>query len=134
MLSDLVAVNATGDAVFAWEGFDSAGKLRIHARTRSAAGALGAVRVLSGEGTDAHDGQVGVAADGSAVFAWRCNPGTGELVESRTLSSTGALSTVQDVGVDPEPFSLRLAVAGNGDAVAAWQSHNLKRIEAAWGP
>jgi hypothetical protein len=84
-----VAVDADGDAVYAWEAPDATtGKFRIHGRTRSAAGALGQVRLLSGEGADAHDGQVGMAADGTAVFAWRRNPGTGDLVESRTLSPT----------------------------------------------
>ena len=130
-----VEIQPDGDAVFAWEAKDpTTGKLRIHGRTRSAAGALGAVRVLSGGDTDAADGQVGVAADGTAVFAWRRNPGTGEVVESRTMSPTGALGAVQDVGVDPGPLSLGLAVSDNGDAVAAWQDHGLKRVAAAFGP
>jgi hypothetical protein len=130
-----VAVDADGDAVFVWEAPDATtGKFGIHGRTRSAAGALGPVRLLSDASADAHDGEVGVAADGTAVFAWRRNPGTGELVESRTLSPAGALGAVQDVGADPEPLSLRLAVADNGEAVAAWQDHNLKQIAAAWGP
>jgi hypothetical protein len=95
---------------------------------------LGPVRVLSGTAADAHDGEVGMAADGTAVFAWRRNPGTGDLVESRTLSATGTLGAVQDVGTSPEPLSLRLAVDDNGGAVATWLDPNLKRIAAAFGP
>jgi hypothetical protein len=130
-----VAVDADGDAVYAWEAPDATtGKFRIHGRTRSTAGTLGQVRLLSGEGADAHDGQVGMAADGTAVFVWRRNPGTGDLVESRTLSPAGTLGAVQDVGTSPEPLSLRLAVGEGGNAVAAWLDPNLKRIGAAWGP
>jgi len=130
-----VAVDATGDAVFAWGAPDAtSGKFRIHGRTRSAAGALGPVRLLSDDGADASDAQVDVAADGTAVFAWRRNPGTGDLVESRTLSPTGTLGAVQNVGTSPEPLSLGLAVSDNGNAVAAWLDHNLKRVGAAFGP
>jgi hypothetical protein len=130
-----VGVDADGDAVFAWEAPDATtGKFAIHGRTRSAAGALGPVRVLSGTAADAHDGEVGVAADGTAVFAWRRNPGTGDVVESRTLSPTGTLGAVQDVGTSPEPLSLRVAVGANGKAVAAWLDPNVKRIGAAFGP
>jgi hypothetical protein len=130
-----VAVDADGDAAFAWEAPDATtGKFRIHGRTRSSAGALGTVRLLSDASADAHDGQVGMAADGTAVFAWRRNPGTGDVVESRTLSPAGTLGAVQDVGTGPEPLSLRLAVGDNSKAVAAWLDPNVKRIVAAVGP
>jgi hypothetical protein len=65
-----VAVDADGDAVFSWRQ-RIGGNERIRARTRSAAGALGAGQTLSRLGQDSRSPDVAVGAAGDAVVAWQ---------------------------------------------------------------
>jgi hypothetical protein len=64
-----LAVEPDGDAVLAWSRSDGADD-RLQARTRSAAGALGAVQTLSAAGQDAGGPRVAVDADGDATVIW----------------------------------------------------------------
>lgn len=64
-----VAVDADGDAAFAWMGFDGA-DFRIQARARSASGALGTVQTLSDAGQNAASPQLAADVDGDAVAVW----------------------------------------------------------------
>jgi hypothetical protein len=125
-----------GDAVFAWQTKDGlTGKSLIEARTLSAGGALGRTKTLSDPTYDAFDPQVGVDADGDTVFAWQSNDGVNDLVKARSISAAGALRPAVNVASFADPVSgLRLAVAADGDAAAAWENHAAKRIEAAFGP
>jgi hypothetical protein len=72
-----VGVDQTGNAVFVWERADGttgcrgSGCLRVQARTRSAAGALGAVQTLSAPGEPADAPEVGVNLNGDAVADWQ---------------------------------------------------------------
>jgi hypothetical protein len=119
-----VAVDADGDAVFTWERFDGT-HVRIQAVARSAAGALSPVQTLSdsaGAGGDAHDPQVGVDADGDAVFTWwRFESTFIPRIQARARSAAGALSPIQTLssisgnGLYPE-----IAVDLTGDAVITW--------------
>jgi hypothetical protein len=70
-----VGIDSTGDGVFTWTRFDGT-KNRIQARTRSAAGALGAVQTVSAAGQDASASQVAVNANGDARAAWQRFDGT----------------------------------------------------------
>ena len=88
-----VAVDADGDAVFAWRRFDGT-NTRIYGRARSEAGNLGAVQTLSGAG-HAFQPQVAVDADGDAVFAWRHFDGANWRIQVRARSAAGTLSAVQ---------------------------------------
>jgi hypothetical protein len=131
-----VGVAGDGDAAFTWQTKDAfTGKSRIEGRTLTAAGALGQAKTLSNATYEAFDPQVGVDVDGDAVFVWQSNDGINDLIQSRTLTAAGALRPVGTVAAFADPVTgLRLAVAADGDAVAAWQSHAMKGIQAAFGP
>jgi hypothetical protein len=115
-----VAVDADGNAVFAWQRFDGTNS-RVEARARSAAGTLSAVQTLSKSGQNASAPQVAVDADGDAVFTWSRFDGTNFRVQARARSAAGTLSSVQALS-DPgqnatEP---QVAVDADGDAVFTW--------------
>ncbi len=118
-----VAVDADGDAVFTWTGFDGA-NFRIHARARSAAGALSAGQTLSVAGQSAFGltgPQVAVDANGNAVFTWERSDGTNGRVQARARSAAGALSPVQTLSpAGEEGSSPQVAVDADGDAVFTW--------------
>jgi hypothetical protein len=84
-----VAVDADGDAVFAWSRFDGTVPdpdlpccARIQARTRSAAGTLSGVQNLSAAGQDAFNPQVGVDIAGNAVATWHRFDGTNDRIQA----------------------------------------------------
>jgi hypothetical protein len=71
-----VGVDQSDNAVFVWArqdgttGCSGSGCVRIQARTRSAAGALGAVQTLSAPGQNAFAPEVAVNLNGAAVADW----------------------------------------------------------------
>jgi hypothetical protein len=78
-----VAMDPAGNAVAVWGRYDGTaqcaggnGCSRIQARTRSAAGVLGAVQTLSAPGQHATVPDVAVNADGDAVAVWERLDGT----------------------------------------------------------
>jgi len=77
-----VGIDDTGDAVFVWERVDGSGDKRVEARTRSAAGALGLVAILSVGGRDARLPQVAVDADGDAAAIWQRFDGATDRVQA----------------------------------------------------
>ena len=98
------------------------GRSTVQARARSATGVLSAVQTLSGSGTLTSNPEVGVDANGNAVFAFAWTRlGDRSRLAVRARSATGALSRVQYVSdpgrhaSDPE-----LAVDPSGNAVFAW--------------
>jgi hypothetical protein len=117
-----VAIDADGDAVFAWRRFDGA-NYRIQTRARSAAGTLSAEQTLSKAGRDAANHHVAVDADGDAVYTWtRLDENYAERVQTRARSAAGSLSAVQTLNdqgqqglIDPQ-----VAVDDTGDAVFTW--------------
>ena len=70
-----VAVDADGDAVFAWEVFTGAIG-RVQARFRSKGGVFGPIRTLSTAGQNASDVRIAMNADGDAVITWQQFDGT----------------------------------------------------------
>ena len=68
-----IAVDAGGNAVIAWQDFNTG---QIFARTRSAEGLLGSVDALSAGGQYATNQQVAVAPGGDAVVVWQRFDGT----------------------------------------------------------
>ena len=127
-----VAIDADGDAVFAWTRLDGTNN-RIQARGRTAAGSLSAVQTLSGAGQHADGAQVAVDADGDAVLTWQRFDGTDYRVQARARSSAGTLGGVQTLsGAGHSAGGAQVAVDADGDAVFAWQRFNgsLWRIQA----
>jgi hypothetical protein len=112
-----VAVDADGDAIFAWERYDGF-NYRVQVRARTAAGVLSSVQTLSPPGQSSFVQDVAVDADGDAVVLWSTS---GNLVQARARSAAGVLSPVQDLNVPgpigPQP---QLGVDADGDAVFAW--------------
>jgi hypothetical protein len=90
-----VATEADGDAVAVWGRRDGTGPcssfgcIRIQARTRSAAGALGLVQTLSAAGQDSGQPQVAAAADAKAVAVWRLGPPEGQGCCARVQAAAG---------------------------------------------
>jgi hypothetical protein len=120
-LEPRVAVDDTGDAVFAWRRSDGT-NTRIQARARSDAGALSAVQTLSKGGQNAVLPQVAVYDAGDAVFAWRRFDGSNLRIQSRASSAAAALSAVQNLS-DPgqDASAPQVAVDADNDAAFAWQ-------------
>ena len=118
-----LAVDPNGNAVFAWSRFGGT-HFRVQTRTRSNASVLSAVQNLSTEWQGAFDPDVGVDADGDAVFAWLRDygdAGSNTRVQARVRSATGVLSAVQNLSESGYDASdPRVAVDPNGNAIFAW--------------
>jgi hypothetical protein len=128
-----IAVNRHGEAVSTWEGFvpsSSGCCTRIQARTRSPAGVLSPIRIVSPPHDSSQDmttPQVGVDAQGNAVFTWRFiqfDFRDESSIQARTLSSAGGLGPVRTLS--PEGFTGRfaggpqVAINGAGDSIFTW--------------
>jgi hypothetical protein len=126
-----VAVDSSGKAVFVWVQFDGtrAGDdpatkccSRILARTRTATGTLGDVESISPAGKNAGVPQVAVTPTGNAVFTWTLNNGTNDVIQVRSRSSTGTLSSVQALSTAGQNAEeSQIAVDPNGNAVIVWE-------------
>jgi hypothetical protein len=131
-----VGLDAGGNAVFTWLRYDGT-TFRAQARALSATGLLSAVQTLSPADQNVFlDGpQVGVDADGDAVFTWQ-DFNTG-LVKARVRSSTGVLSAVETLSAAGQSaLHPQIAVDSFGDAAVTWQRSDgtNSRIQAAFGP
>jgi hypothetical protein len=125
-----VALDETGDAVFAWqlEGPDRVAQTRA----RSSIGALSPIQNLSLYGGEpgAVSSQPDVAVDdsGGAVLAWRQFTQAGRSaprVQARARSAAGALSPIRDLSpILTKVEDVRVAVDSDGDAVFVWQAYN----------
>jgi hypothetical protein len=121
-----VAVDAAGNAVFAWARSDGT-NLRAQARARSAAGVLSPVQTLSAAGDDSSEPEVGVDASGNAMFVWErvveTPNGTTGLVHARARSAAGTLGAVRTLASSPEDGTWPIvAVNPDGDVVFAWSA------------
>jgi hypothetical protein len=116
-----VAVDAAGNAVFAWVRPDGAND-RVQTRARSAAGALSAVQAVSDPVWDADVPQVAVRRNnGDAVFTWTLFNGADNRVQTRARSAAGARSAVQNLSPGGQnAFDPQVAVDADGDAVFTW--------------
>jgi hypothetical protein len=116
-----VAVDADGDAVVVWRGWDGT-NYRIQARRRSKTGVLGLIHLLSDPGQYGESPRVAVDADGDAVIVWYRFDGTNYRVQARALSAADVLGPVKTVSaagqnaIDPH-----VAIDTAGNALIAWQ-------------
>jgi hypothetical protein len=131
-----LGVDASGNAVFVFTRRDGTSQTccdRIQIRTRSAAGTLGPIQILSAAGQRAVAPRIGVDASGNAVIAWARSDGSVPgscctLIQARSRSAAGALSPTQTlsapgqnasrpvVGVDPDGGG----DPGVADAIVTW--------------
>jgi hypothetical protein len=126
-----VAVDAAGNAVFAWERWDGS-SWRVQARTWSAAGVLGPVQAVSSSSPIQHQPFVAVDADGDSVFAWSRWDGSNFRVQMRARSAAGVLSSVKTLSpAGQSAFVNDLAVDADSDAVVVWtRTDNLTQARA----
>lgn len=122
-----LAMDDNGVATVAWTR-DNGVDTRIEARTRSANGSLGALKVLTPAGQDATAPEVAVTPSGDAVVAWIRYDTADITLYARRLSSGGALGpskAISAVGKDVDDDSVTgwgdIGVGDDGSAVVAWQ-------------
>jgi hypothetical protein len=122
-----LAVDANGVASIAWSRNDGANML-IETRTRTSAGALGALNVVSPTGQNAPTPGVAVTPDGNTVVAWIRYDTVNDSLYARQLSPAGVfgpntLISAADKNVDDTTSSRwgEVTINAGGDAVFAWQ-------------
>lgn len=114
-----LAMNAAGDAVATWTGFDD-GEV-IVAAVRPAGGEWSDPEELSAEMEEGDFSRVGIDAEGNAIAVWqRSDPGE-NTVRVATRPGGGEWSEPEDLSaVGDNTTAPRIAVDAAGDAVAAW--------------
>lgn len=116
-----LAIDDSGDSVFAWERFDGTANFRIEARARSAAGVLSPVRKVSPPGQNGFDPKVAVDSNGDSVLAWRGFDGVNSRVQARARSAAGTLSATAFISPAGQNASApQVAVDATNDAVITW--------------
>jgi hypothetical protein len=128
-----VAIDVDGDSVFTWQRFEGDAD-RVQARTRTAAGVLGAITNLSAAGEDAYAPRVASRDNGESVFVWLRFDGANDRVQARTMSAGGALGAVQTVSAaGADALTPQVAIgSSSGPAVATWELAGV--VQASRGP
>lgn len=129
-----VAVDPHGNALVVWRRSDGTND-RIEARTRSAAGVLGAVRLLSRAGSDAAQPQVAMDGHGNALVAWTRVDGAGSRIEARLRKASGELGPILTVaGSGSAVGALVVAMSPNGRTLVAWSRlvGSVQRVQVRW--
>jgi hypothetical protein len=131
-----VATDTNGDSVFTWERFEG-GNDRVQARTRSAAGVLGAITNLSAlgpPGGDAFAPQVASADSGASAFTWLRFDGTNDRVQERPMTAAGVFGGTNPAlspAGDAETPQIAMA-ATTGKVIVTWELAGV--IQASIGP
>ena len=118
-----LAIDADGDAVFAWLGRDGT-NWRVQTRARSASGAISPSQYVSVAGQDASRDApplVGMTSGGSAVFAWEQTASPANVIQARVGDPDGSLratQTLTDPGETPDLSSGHISVVGQSAALA----------------
>jgi hypothetical protein len=117
-----LAVDASGDAVFAWIGTDGTVS-RIQTRARSATGVLSSTQMLSDAGKNAFEPRVAIDHSGNATVLWQRFDGILNRVQIRIRSAAGTLSATQTLGDTGTSIFLgaQIAVDAQGNAAAVWE-------------
>jgi hypothetical protein len=105
---------------------------RVMAATCGVSGKCGRAKALSPAGETAGDPHVAVAADGTAVVAWRSPQGISAALRRRH-GSFRRPSRLATLGKDVTASGLAVAVGPSGDAAALWlvKSDKGERVQAA---
>jgi hypothetical protein len=128
-----VAIDADGDAAFTWQRFEGDAD-RAQARTRTAAGVLGAITNLSAAGDDAYAPRVASRDNGDSVFVWLRFDGANDRLQGRSMTAAGAFGAVQTVSAaGADALTPQVAYGStSGPAVATWERAGL--VQASRGP
>jgi hypothetical protein len=113
-----VAVDAGGDALFAWEASNGQGDFRIVTRSWPHDAGPGAMTVVSKSGDYSQKPHVVLAAGGAGVVAWGASPEdrSAVLLHARRRSSTGVLGPIRELGIGD--FNAGLALSADGTVFA----------------
>src|SRR3954468_6453725 len=105
---------------------------RVMAATCGVSGRCGHATALSRGGEDASDPRVAVAADGTAVVAWRSPAGISAALR-HGHSSFGSPGRLASLAKGDKATDLAVAVGSAGDAAALWliDGENGERVQAA---
>jgi hypothetical protein len=132
-----VAFDASGNALTVW-GRSGAAPDFVQARSRSAAGSLGALQTVA-TGDAITDPRVAVDPAGNALVAWSraLNPGDDLRVETRFRPAGGAFQAIQthsSPGVNASREQVAIDPAGN--ALVVWQRPTFgdNRVQARFRP
>jgi hypothetical protein len=123
----VVAVDGRSVVTAAWSS-----RGRVMAASCSAAGRCGRATALSPAGEDASDPQVAVAADGTAVVAWK-SPTAVSAALRRGHESFGRPGRLATLAKGQKAADLAVGVGPKGDAAALWTIHTSdgERVQAA---
>jgi hypothetical protein len=138
-----VALNDAGTIAAIWTIKNPiSGKDQLRGRTVSPTDTLGKSHDLVSNALESPtDPQVGISSAGRVVFGWLFHAAN-DRVQSKTLTSTGTLSTTKTIasalsigtGSPGAGLGPAFAVAPSGQAAATWADQDVKRLGAAFGP
>jgi hypothetical protein len=117
-----LAVNAAGEAVISWVGFD--GTPAIHTVTRDAAGSFSAEATLSPSSESPGAPRVAIDSSGDVVVTWTVQEGP-PVVGVATRPAGGEFTLADAIPVAGE-FALDIApaIVGEGEVILTWTEGN----------
>jgi hypothetical protein len=116
-----VAMTAAGRAVIVWQRYNGSFQGTIETRTRSPAGALGAIVQLSAPGEDCVEAKVALDAAGDALFIWHLTALPDRRVQARHRSAAGVLKPIQNItAATGFASAAQVARSAAGEAVIIW--------------
>jgi hypothetical protein len=123
----VIGVDARSAVTAAWSD-----GTRVMAATCGASGHCGRAKALSPAGEKAIDPRVAVAADGTAVVAWRSPEGISAALR-HGHSAFGSPGKLASLGTGDSATDLAVAVGPDGDAAALWlvDSDSGEQVQAA---
>ena len=113
----VIAVDGRSAVTAAWSN-----RGRVMAATCSASGHCGQAFALSPSGENATDPHVAVAADGTAVVAWKSDAGVSAVLR-RGHRRFGGVTQLAKLDKDAKATNLAVTVGPKGDAGALWTVH-----------
>lgn len=119
-----VAVDAAGNAIVIWVGFDGVNYV-AQAATFTAGGSWSAPVILSQDGADVNNVSIAINSAGNAVAVWDKTNGVDSIIEAAALPKGGSWSTPVTISTPGSYAYLPVVdVDPVGNAAAAWLQFN----------
>jgi hypothetical protein len=119
-----VAVNATGDAVAAWQRFEGSDTI-AQAVTMPAGAEWGSLTSLSVVGADAYVSGTAVDPAGNVVVLWWRSNGTHQVIQAASKPAGGAWLAPTTLSLPGQTaYAPHVAFDQAGNAIAVWQREN----------